>query len=119
MKLYTSSYKIAGDHPRGVGITQGYPRFLKTRVRMYKRLAPSWALVRGKLSEQAFESAFRSQVLDHLDPKQVVLELGESTVMLCYEAPGEFCHRRIVAAWFREHGYEVEELPADWKANGW
>ncbi|EDP8947924.1 hypothetical protein IDN71_003483 [Salmonella enterica] len=31
-------------------------------------------------------------------------------VLLCWEKPGEFCHRQLVARWFRrELGIAVEE----------
>ena len=31
--------------------------------------------------------------------------------MLCWEPPGKFCHRRLVAKWLEEHlGVDVPEL---------
>ena len=57
-----------------------------------------------------------------LDPLQVqaqLLELagGAEPVLLCFERPpfteSNWCHRRLVAAWFqRTIGLEVAELPA-------
>lgn len=29
--------------------------------------------------------------------------------LICYEKPGEFCHRHLVAAWIRNAGFEVRE----------
>lgn len=36
---------------------------------------------------------------------------GPDVVLLCYEKPGQFCHRRLVAEWFeQELGLVVPEL---------
>lgn len=31
-------------------------------------------------------------------------------ILLCYEKPDSFCHRHLVADWFRENGIECEEF---------
>lgn len=61
---------------------------------------------------QEFIKRYRAEVLDKLDPRQVLQDLGgDNFIMLCWEAPGEFCHRRVVAAWFRkELGITVDEF---------
>jgi hypothetical protein len=33
--------------------------------------------------------------------------------LLCYEIPGMFCHRHLVAKWFTEHGFTTLELTKD------
>jgi hypothetical protein len=36
---------------------------------------------------------------------------GRPLILLCYESPGQFCHRRILAEWlFEQAGLEVSEL---------
>ena len=30
--------------------------------------------------------------------------------LICYEKPGDFCHRHLVAKWLREHGVDCTEL---------
>jgi uncharacterized protein (DUF488 family) len=48
--------------------------------------------------------------LDKLDPGEVAYELGSEAVLLCWEAPGRFCHRRLVATWLEEAlGVDVPE----------
>lgn len=42
-----------------------------------------------------------------LDPHQVVDELhtltaGADPILLCYETPSKFCHRRLVAQWLEQ-----------------
>ncbi len=54
-------------------------------------------------------------ILDKLDPRQVYEDLGPNAILLCWEQPGAFCHRRLVAEWLEEHlGVEVPELPANY-----
>jgi uncharacterized protein (DUF488 family) len=66
-----------------------------------------------KLTDNAqFIKLYKAQVLDRLDAAQVLRELGgNNLILLCWEAPGEFCHRRVVAAWLqKELGLVVEEF---------
>lgn len=32
---------------------------------------------------------------------------------MCYEAPGKFCHRHLVADWLNSAGYDVSEFGVD------
>ena len=75
-------------------------------------LAPSWKLVKAGLGQKDFIKAYRAEVLDKLDARQVLRDLGgDNLVMLCWEPPGEFCHRRVAAAWLqRKLGVKVPEL---------
>jgi hypothetical protein len=98
--IFTSNFKIAGHLPQAVAICRGLPRSWSGRA--YKPLAPSWKLVKAGLSQEAFIKAYRAEVLDKLDARQVLRDLGgDDLVLLCWEPPGEFCHRRVVAAWLQ------------------
>jgi len=59
-----------------------------------------------------FTKLYKAQVLDKLDPMKVIRDLGGGNfIILCGEPPGEFCHRRVVAAWLRKHtGVLIEEF---------
>ena len=107
--IFTSNFKIAGHLPQAVAISRGLPRGWRGRV--YRPLAPSWALVKIYDSQQ-FIRLYRTQVLDRLDAGQVLRDLGgDDVVLLCWEPPGEFCHRQVVAAWLKAQlGVVVEEL---------
>jgi hypothetical protein len=110
--LYTSCFKLSGRHPLAVAIsngTRGYPA-----IRRYRPLMPPWALVtasrEGRIGRDEFTAAYRRQ-LSRLDAAQVVQEVGPDAILLCWEAPGEFCHRRIAAEWLEtELGIFVPEL---------
>jgi hypothetical protein len=107
--ILTSNFKTAGHLLQAVAICRGLPRGWQGRV--YKPLAPSWKLVKAGLSREAFIKVYRAEVLDKLDARQVIQDLGEGTILLCWEPPGEFCHRRVAAAWLqKELGVEVPEL---------
>lgn len=57
-----------------------------------------------------FTKRFCEDVLSKLDAQEVFNKLGERAIMICYEKPGEFCHRRLVARWLEtELGILVPE----------
>ena len=111
--IFTGNFKTAGRLPQAVAICRGLPR--NWTGRSYKPLAPSWKLIKAGLDQKAFIKAYRAEVLDKLDAMQVIRDLGgDNFIMLCWEAPREFCHRRIVAAWIlSETGILVEEFNPD------
>ena len=62
-----------------------------------------------QITEEQYEKQYRERVLSKLDPQKIYDTL-KGQVLLCWENPGEFCHRRIVAAWIEENlGIEVPE----------
>ena len=62
-----------------------------------------------QIDEVQYEKQYRERVLSKLDPQKIYDTL-KGQVLLCWESPGEFCHRRIVAAWIEENlGIEVPE----------
>jgi uncharacterized protein (DUF488 family) len=38
--------------------------------------------------------------------------LPDGALLLCYESPGEFCHRRLLADWIERH---TEFVITEWK----
>jgi hypothetical protein len=107
--IFTSNFKTAGHLLQAVAISRGLPRGWQGRA--YRPLAPSWGLV--KVTDQVqFIRLYKAQVLGTLDAGQVLRDLGDDNfIMLCWEPPGEFCHRRVVAAWLQKIlGLEVPEF---------
>lgn len=93
---------------KAVAISQGIPKWFKGRS--YKALAPSWNLVRVK-DEDEYTRRYRQEALDRLSPQKVLDDLGKDAVLLCWEKPGDFCHRRLVAEWLEKAiGITVPEL---------
>jgi hypothetical protein len=107
--IFTSNFKIAGHLPQAVAISRGIPRGWSGR--RYLSLAPPRNLVQMADPER-FIRLYRAEILDRLDARKVLHYLGgDDFVLLCWEPPGEFCHRQVVAAWLKkELGLEVPEF---------
>ncbi|MBR0074265.1 MAG: hypothetical protein IJP96_00740 [Synergistaceae bacterium] len=113
--IYTSYYsnrnlkKIDGSL-RLVGISQGIPKWYHGEV--FKKLAPTWAMVK-MTNEDDYTALYKSQILSGLDPIEIA-KLLDNSILLCWEKPGDFCHRRLVAKWLEEAtGQEVPEWGED------
>ena len=53
------------------------------------------------------------KILQKLDKDTVLQELsamtgGQDFALVCYEKPGDFCHRHLVAEWLGLNGEEIE-----------
>ena len=83
----------------------------------YKKLAPKWDFFKvwkETKDNHYYVRCFNEQVLSKLDARQVYKELTEragtdNIALVCYEKPESFCHRHLVANWFRENGIEIRE----------
>lgn len=108
--MKTSCFKhYTGD--MGVAICL-YPPIDWTGLR-FPALEPErstfYAIKNGTITKEQYEKMYRENVLSKLDPK-TIFEMFKNNVLLCWEEPGEFCHRRIVAAWIEENlGFEIPE----------
>jgi hypothetical protein len=66
---------------------------------------------RSGLSWIEYVAEFRRDVLAKLDPAKVSADLGPDAILLCWEAPGQECHRRLVAEWLEKNlNIKVPEL---------
>ena len=86
----------------------------------YKKLAPKWSFFsiwKQTHDNEYYIKHFNEEVLNTLNVETVIKELyslanknrDEDIVLICYEKPGDFCHRHLVADWLTSHGYPVEE----------
>ncbi len=114
---YYFSNRIREPDLNLVGISNSYPRKLLwlKGMRTYKSLCPGWALVKQykqqKISQYNYIEMYQQTVLDKLNPEKVYHDLGENAVILCWERPGVFCHRRLIAEWFHNRlRIKVNEL---------
>ena len=121
MELYTSHWgntELADLAAVPIAISRGKPRWrLPYRYRVLGQLAPSREVFSIEDPDE-FTAAYLAQ-LDELGAEKAVSDLarigtehgGRPLVLLCFEAPGEFCHRRILADWLEERtGVMVPEL---------
>ncbi len=92
-----------------VSIARGSPRGFTGNKEL--RLAPSRAMLKMKKPE--YDAAF-AEILAKLDPGEIHQALGENAVLLCWEKPGDACHRRLVAEWLEAAlRIEIPELGFD------
>lgn len=110
--MFTSNYKKNISHPDAVSIAGRCPNNFYGRE--YKKLAPKyWFFQKYKLDgdEEFYKIQYQKEVLDKLNPVDVYNDLGDNAILLCYEAVGEFCHRRLVAQWLNKHlGIIIDEI---------
>ena len=110
--MYTSYFSKSAKHPNAVSIAGKAPHWYTGR--QYKILAPKYHFFKkykidgDKLS---YTQSFYNEVLNKLDPQKVLQDLGPHAILLCYEKPGDFCHRRLVADWILDKiGITIPEL---------
>jgi hypothetical protein len=110
--MNTSYFARSSKLSNAVSITGKAPDWYNGKE--YKKLAPKfWFFQKYKLDgdELFYRESYKKEVLDVLDAKQTYEELGDNAVLLCWEAPNRFCHRFIVADWFKEKlGIELKEI---------
>jgi uncharacterized protein (DUF488 family) len=110
--IQTSYFAKSANHPNAVSIAGKAPEWYKGR--QYKKLAPKyWFFKKFKEDNDIvfYTEHYYKEVLDLLDPLEIVQELGENAVILCWEASDKFCHRHLVAEWLQKHlNIEIKEL---------
>ena len=109
--ILTSNFKTAGHLPQAVAISLGVPR--GWRGARCTVLAPP-GLSSKSWTRKPSPGFTRLRSWTSWTPMRVINDLGgDNFILLCWEAPGEFCHRRVVAAWMqKEAGVLVEEFNA-------
>ena len=96
-----------------IGISIWPPKFY--RGMHYPKLAPKAYMMKREITDEEYTVMYRRDVLGRLRPEVVVREIEELTrgrdaALLCFEKPGDFCHRRLVAQWLTEEtGLVVDE----------
>ena len=100
--MKTSNFKLY-KKPDGIAICLFPPASWTGQI--FSQLAPSKQLffdVKAKrITTEEYETRYKNEILAKLDAATVYEHLKDN-VLLCWEAPGEFCHRRIVAEWIKE-----------------
>ncbi len=117
--IYTSYFakeqhiKNAGMVP--IAITAKVPEWYAGLV--YQPLAPTFDILmeyKRTGDRERYIERYKAEVLGKLDPIKVYSKLlalanCEAVCLMCYEKPDSFCHRHLVAEWFRENGFECNE----------
>lgn len=111
MKTSYFANRVAANDPKAVSIALWPPRLWKGR--RYNALNPPPDLLRRSkagLPWLEYVKEYDEKVLAKLDPVKVYNDLSDS-ILLCWERPGEHCHRQLVAIWIKSRlGIDVPEL---------
>lgn len=114
---YYFSSRISKPGMNLVAVSNSYPLYLSCLkdARHYRKLCPGWSLVKDYkkkvISRQNYIEIYQEDILDKLDPEKTYQDLGEDAVILCWEKPKAFCHRRLIADWFYDRlQIKVNEL---------
>lgn len=135
--IYTSCFenieaiKAADPSAVFVAVCGGLPAWWETSAsfRWMRKVAPRWTWwsewhekFKGDYGSDEsmawYGEKYRSTVLAGLDPAAVLSDIegmaaGSNAYLLCYEKPGEFCHRRMLASWLNlRAGADIKEWEA-------
>lgn len=134
--IYTSYYanlRHLPDNVIPIAISCGVPKWYVGAVCRY--MAPRWdtvwqykndgdtesytaAYLRDTLGGHSVEWALSALYLSLSFEARMLVSQGVSAwyqnpnrhvALLCYEKPEDFCHRHLLADWFKEQGVQVEE----------
>ncbi len=121
MKIYTSYFgnlKKIPEHILPVSIARFPPKwFFGESMQL---LAPPkkllWMAKQGKISEDEYTIEYMKAIELQFNPQTLFDKLknmfdDSDIAILCFEKKGEFCHRRLLAAWLKQGlGIDVNEL---------
>lgn len=117
MKIFTSYFgnvgtlKRYGIHP--ISIARWSPRNWDGDRLTW--LAPTVYMLKEASHEEYIEKykeICRSVNVESLIRQLSMIGKGADVALLCYERPGEFCHRHMLAEYLTDHGITVKEFSA-------
>ena len=113
--IYTSYFAAIPKLPRAnryISIARFTPSWMRIKMPIFTPLVPSRDILfnyKENHNEVEYTRRYITEHLNRLDCDALYKEL-DCSILFCYEAPDKFCHRHLVANWFREHGYECREI---------
>ncbi len=82
----------------------------------YKIVAPPADILRNDITRERYIQQYEDRVLKRLNSAVIIRDLeiysgGKDCALLCYEKPGDFCHRRLLADWIlKDTGLLIPEF---------
>lgn len=117
MKIYTSYFaKTSALRKLGIipiAISLYPPKWFDGPA--LPQLAPKKYMLDDSLSEEKYTELYVQNVLNILDIRMLgdtigAMASGKDVALLCFEKPGDFCHRHIVSKWLKEKtGVDIVE----------
>lgn len=119
MKCYTTYFAKVNSLPEGIVPISICGKAPDAWAGLqYRKLAPRWWFF-SKWKENHdnafYIENFDKEVLGPKDPNETwdalsALSGGRPFALVCYEKPGDFCHRHLVSEWLRKAGYDISEF---------
>lgn len=116
MKIYTSYFaklaKLKMEDIEPISIALSQPSFFKGNSIGY--LAPKGYMLSKSMSQEEYIRLY-GLILEKVDIvalKRILMQMGggRDVALLCWEKPGDFCHRHLFAEWFEKRtGIKVVE----------
>jgi len=107
--IYTTYFGSGKSHGDKISIARTHP---EGKYEEFPSLFPSWEMIRehksGGMDDEEYTWLY-NEVLQSLDVIELAEYFDEKTLM-CWCKRGKFCHRHLVAKWFKDAGYDVAEL---------
>jgi len=114
MKIYTGYFARVKQYREAGLVTISIARFNKYYSgASLKLLAPTAEMIHD--AENLYIPKYKN-ILSKLNPSGIVDEIknlsdGKDCILLCYEKPTDFCHRKLVAKWLNDSlQIEVKEF---------
>ena len=115
MKVYTSYFanmrNFAKEGIVPISIARYSPKWYNGQ--RYVVVAPTSFMLSGACTHEEYLKRY-DDILSRLKVDEVFntikdISQGKDVALCCYEKPGDFCHRHLLAEWFTKNGYEVKE----------
>lgn len=113
MAVYTSYFGLVRKLPKGM-IKMAVCYKPIRGIGIWNSVVPDadyvYGYKRGEINEQQYEELYYNYLLarkEQIAGNIPYLKGGTDVVLLCYEKPGDFCHRHILARFLREQ-FELE-----------
>lgn len=75
-----------------------------------------YAYKTGTITDSVYTYQY-NQLLNKVDVEDLLKKIPNGSILLCYELPGKFCHRHLVANWLNKTGLvRIGEI--DYVSNG-
>lgn len=118
--IYTGNYQncrkgnlisISGDGGKEAQFNGPCYKTLAPKLGFWKEWHNNIGNIPESINNDFYIHEYEKQVLRNLVIDNVLKELGENPILLCYEDVDQFCHRHIVAAWIElKTGLIVPEI---------
>lgn len=117
MKIYTSYFsnmrEITKRNIVPINIALWPPRFYRGKSLSY--VAPSRSILKDTKNNEEYIARYKNEILSRLDVNKLLRDIeelsqGRDVALLCYEKPGDLCHRHLLAEYMNANGCDVHEL---------